>query len=306
MTTHKIRAAAVALILTASASANPPAKIPLRNTAIVQNNSIRLSDLLPANAAVPLRTAAEKITIAKSPEPGVTRKITAEQIAAAIQNATLAAELQIPQSITIKRWSRYLTPNEIAAAIQKSFPSASLAPADISIDSPIEVAEENPTLTVMRTEPRAGTTPTQTHVALWIASEPHRPPFWATVNAQLDLPNATLSEPHEALADTPPNSKPLAAQTTLTSRATPNAHIRNGAAPPRAVAMPPLIHAGAEVELIVQGANMRISTKATALETGREGDQIRVQCAAAPQSGGQRGRILIAKVVAPQIAEIDY
>jgi Chaperone for flagella basal body P-ring formation len=174
--------------------------------------------------------------------------------------------------------TRVITRTEIAAAIQKSLAANDLSagsplqPDDISLAARIAVTEAHPTLAVTGIESRPAST--TTHVALRLASEPRTPPFWVTVNRSI-APHGTQIL---RIARAPIQANPLA-RSTLNDR--------------------PLVHAGNPIELIVQGAGLRITSKAKALETGRAGQQIRVECQPA-------GKILVATIVTAQTAEIDY
>jgi hypothetical protein len=198
--------------------------------------------------------------------------------------------------------SRLLTRAEITAAIQKSLDAngfstgSPLQPGDISIEARVIVTEAHPNLTVMRIESRPGSAITD--VALWTASEPRIPPFWVKVDRPISQPQAksiAIKSPGEESSPKAPEASPRqtpihyiareAVQTHPILRATPNDQ--------------PLIHVGNPIELVVQGAGMRITAKAKALETGREGQQIRVECEPA-------GKILVARVVSAEAAEIDY
>ena len=187
---------------------------------------------------------------------------------------------------------RPLTRAEIATAIQKSLATngfsteSPLSPADITILSPIAVTGTHPNLQVTQIESRPGSH--ATHVALWTSSEPRIPPFWVTVDRKLE-PIAAKKSLELAIPDR--------AQSTQAHRTSRTRIGRRPLTP--AAAQAPLVHAGNPIQLIVQGAGMRIMTKGKALETGRAGQQIRVQTEPA-------GKILAARIVTAQTAEIDY
>jgi hypothetical protein len=60
-----------------------------------------------------------------------------------------------------------------------------------------------------------------------------------------------------------------------------------------------LVKAGEPVQLLVEGAGMRIATTAIPLTVGREGERIRVRTTLS-------GKILVGMVVAPQTVKVDY
>ena len=206
--------------------------------------------------------------------------------------ASLLIAMSLAAETPIHR--RPLTRAEIAAAIQKSFATngfsteSPLSPADITIISPIAVTEAHPNLDVTQIESRPGSN--TTHVALWTASEPRIPPFWVTVDRRLE-PIAAEKSLELAIPD---HAQPTQAHYISRTRIG-----RRPLTPAAAAAQAPLVHAGNPIQLIVQGAGMRIMTKGKALETGRAGQQIRVQTEPA-------GKVLAARIVTSQTAEIDY
>jgi hypothetical protein len=62
---------------------------------------------------------------------------------------------------------------------------------------------------------------------------------------------------------------------------------------------PILVKVGEPVQLLVEGAGMRIATTAIPLTVGREGERIRVRTTLS-------GKILLGMVVAPQTVKVDY
>jgi hypothetical protein len=259
----------------------------------VHADTLFLSDLLPENASNDTRAAAAQIGLGSSPHVGTERTIDRGEILRALAKVPdLAAELNIPPTIIVTRWSRSLTREEIATAINRALAanevanSAQISSDDVAMDSPVSVTEEHPALDVTLMEP--STKAPSTHIALWMSSEPRTPSFWVTIDRVVDV---SAREPIHS-STTPNIQRGNTSPATPAPRAVTSAHAENssGAA---------TIHAGKAIELVVQGANMRITTKATALETGREGQTIRVQCEPA-------GKVLVAKVVADQTAEVDY
>jgi len=212
------------------------------------------------------------------------------------------ASLLIATALAAQTTGRLLTRAEIAAAIQKSIDAngfsagTPLQPSDISLDSHVLVTESHPVLIVTRMESRPGAA--STNAALWTSSEPHTPPFWVTIDRPISesAPNETAArsapgESHLQLPATPPLQTPIHYVARASTEARPVAHMPSNDRP--------LVHVGNPIELIVQGAGMRITAKAKALETGRKGQQIRVQCEPA-------GKILVARIVSAEAAEIDY
>lgn len=219
-----------------------------------------------------------------------------------VQKFAFISPLLIVGSLAAQTQSRPLTRAEIATAIQASITANGfsngqpLSPADISLDAHVSVNELHPNLTVLRFESRPGSA--ATHIALWTASEPHIPPFWVTVDRQVMTTNR-----HEAAAelkhDAPTPSDAARPRETAVHYVVRQPGPIHGTSLPNAATQPPLVRVGKPMQLIVQGSGMRITAKATALETGREGQSIRVQCEPA-------GKVLVAKIISAETAEIDY
>jgi flagella basal body P-ring formation protein FlgA len=288
-----------------------PVRVTLVDTAQVRAPIITLADLLPPDAPDAMHDRAKGILLGNSPSTGSQRVFTRDAILRAARNyPELASQLAVPSQVVITRWSRLLTRREIKKALEKSmtangFPgSKPLAEKDVTFTTPVVVTEDAPRLSVMFYEPQRDRATTR--VALWTVSEPRNPPFWVTVNRDLDPSSDSALAP--AHTNETAASKPVAVAASIANVKT--ARVRNMSdAPPRIAlaAQAPLptqnaellVHAGKAIQLIVQGTGMRITANATALETGSEGQQVRVQCQPA-------GKILIAKVVAESTAEIDY
>lgn len=285
--------AALALLASSaptSVSAQDGARVALPATAIVHNDSMSLADLLPASAAAGIRTHATDILIGAAPHTGSQRTISRSELVRALGvSPELLGDLEIPQTIAVRRWCRLLTHEEIAAAIEKSIAAddatqpVGLSAQDVTLQSPVAVTEEAPVLNVMRIEPQAGAS--VSHVALWIPSEPRTPPFWVTIDRGMGVSNCAA---RHSKSDSLKYS-----QTAQAAKSTAQSARSAGAASES------LVRAGKPLQLIVQGGGMRIIAKATALETGRQGQQIRVQCEPA-------GKIVLAKVVSAGAAEIDF
>ncbi|HEY6466027.1 MAG TPA: flagella basal body P-ring formation protein FlgA [Candidatus Acidoferrales bacterium] len=219
-----------------------------------------------------------------------------------VQKLAFISALLIAASLAAQTHSRSLTRSEIAAAIQTSLAANGfsagqpLSPDDISLDTRVTVTEFHPNLTVTRFESRQGSH--ATHVALWTASEPRIPPFWVTIDRQIVTtnPGETIAEPkHDAPAPSIASDPREAALHYVVRQP-----VRiQGTSLANAATQPPLVRVGKPIHLIVQGSGMRITAKAIALEAGREGQSIRVQCEPA-------GKVLVAKIVSAETAEIDY
>ena len=103
------------------------------------------------------------------------------------------------------------------------------------------------------------------------------------------LPPAALLAQNRIDVKESPSSIPIPLQPSRVPR-TPRA---------RGNTQPILVKAGEPVQLLVEGAGMRIATTAIPLTVGREGERIRVRTTLS-------GKILVGMVVAPQTVKVDY
>lgn len=107
----------------------------------VSGGTIRLSNLVPLAAPLPIRVATSKIPLGAAPQFGATREISRAALAAAIAAAGLSpSEFAIPALATVRRGGRLLSREEIFAAIRSAlaknpslnFPSLNIS--DFSVD----------------------------------------------------------------------------------------------------------------------------------------------------------------------------
>ena len=284
----------------ATSGQNEPLR--LLNSAEVRTAVVTLGDFLPPDTPAALRHRAAGILLGNAPTVGAKRIFARENLARTLRPfPDLAAEIEVPEKIMVSRWSRQLTRVEVAEAIQKAVSanhfddSTAIGEGDVTLNAPITLSNDTPVLEVMRYEPQEAVGVTR--VALWNVSEPKVPPFWVTVNREMNVPSAVV--PRSSTARTPAVAADAGAQLQNMAQ-----QRRAGVLPLRALetaqsSAAPLVHAGKSVNLIVQGSGMRITAKAKALDTGREGQQVRVECEPA-------GKVLTATVVADATAEIDY
>jgi hypothetical protein len=299
-----IRVAAATLASLAALHATPPLAgegVALKSLVAAREEVVRLSDLLPAGAPESVRGRLQKITLGPAPRPGVHRILRRADILPLIAAVPgLQDRLTIPDTVDVTRWSRPVTREELLDPILKSFRAnrlegaGLLAAADLSLAPPVLATEEAPRFEVTRIESAPNSGATRIHV--WIVSEPRVPPFWVTLDREVtmesSLPDKRKSSECTGGAPCHPRrgeGSALAVSLPAPSRGpepTPDFH-------------PILVKAGQPVQLLVQGAGMRIATTAISLAGGREGDRIRVHAALS-------GKILVGTVVAPQTVEIDY
>lgn len=123
-TFRTIRFASSVLVLLASASgaaraAGQTAPIALRAAVEVRGENIYLSDLLPQGAAAEWRGEAGQWKIAASPEPGMSRTLTARELSRLLAGAEAwSGQLLIPSTVSIHREARNLSAEEVARLLE--------------------------------------------------------------------------------------------------------------------------------------------------------------------------------------------
>jgi hypothetical protein len=125
----------------------------------VQANTLKLSDLLPADAEVRLKKAAEAVSLGRAPQAGGVRVLTVDDLRAAVAKICLAAiQIDLPKQVVVRRpgW-----PIEIAAVRQtlarsKFSQQRDLSRADISLPADFSTAIPNPALEVTNVRLVAG------------------------------------------------------------------------------------------------------------------------------------------------------
>jgi flagellar basal body P-ring formation chaperone FlgA len=180
----------VAIFLTASFAAPAKAmrmpRIELLREVRVTGASVFLSDLLPAEAGASLQTRAGQISLGAAPQPGSTRVLERAGVLGNV-GATLdvAAEIAVPERMTISREARPITVQEVFAAIRNAMElggisaAANLRPEDILLQTQILVEPGDAGLQVLRSEFDAGLK--RGRFLLWPAHDPKVLPFFATV-----------------------------------------------------------------------------------------------------------------------------
>jgi|SRR5580704_2074205 hypothetical protein len=242
--------------------------VALKSKVVIHDDVVRIADFLPIDAALQIRELASQFTLGSAPLPGQHRLIAREQIVRVLRGKPeLESLLDVPAAIEITRWSRPLTTNDVLAAIQEELRANnsdladSVTVSDVVIQAGVLVTEDRPTLKVTRIEPsqEGG----GTHVRLWVSSEPRIPPFWANLDIMVGH-SRTMA------------SMPIGKDHSLD-----------------------LVKTGEPVELVIQGHNLRITTKAVPLSAGVEGQAVRVRSVTT-------GKIVVATVIAAGSVELDY
>jgi hypothetical protein len=264
-------AANAALFVTLSLAGVPAfaeVRVALKSKVVIHDEVVRIVDCLPVDASQQIRELVSQFTLGPSPLPGQHRVIAREQIVRALRGKPeLESLLDVPAAIEITRWSRPLTAKDVLAAIQEelrgnnSSGADSVSVPDIEIPAGVFVTEDRPMLKVTRIEPSQDGGGTRAR--LWVSSEPRIPPFWANLDIMVG---------HSGTRDNMPIGKDHS---------------------------PDLVKTGDPVELVIQGHNLRITTRAVPLSAGVAGQAVRVRSVTT-------GKIVVATVIAAGSVELDY
>ncbi len=265
-------------------------RVRVAQSVIVRGDVVSVADLLPEDAAAPLRALAAGVVLGDSPAPGARRTFRNAELESALRGAPeLRAALEIPDAIEVTRWSRPLSPAEILDALSAAINADQLSGAgplrraDLGAIPAVLVTEDAPKIEITRIEP--GRSGAQTRMRMWIPSEPRVSPFWISVHRVL-MANPDVSQ-RAPSGGSPLQQRSAGKDSIATSAATDS--------PQSAV----LVRSGERVQLVMLSTGMRITTSATALERGYQGQQIRVRSVLG-------SKLLVATVVSAQLVEVRY
>jgi hypothetical protein len=278
-----------AVCLWGSAGRASDTKTHLIRDAVVNGNSIYLSDLLPETSPSAVRIPAQEILIGRSPQPGSVRVLSSGEIVRLLNDENLLGRVDVPEQIVVHRFGHLVTREEVAEAIQKTlgrnetFKNVQIAPDDLRFAARVTVSAEDADLHVTRIE----LDHTLHQMKFWLASgaEPALLPFMAMAHticnpcssAETTQPSTTQSSPQPILA----------IKTSMSAtRARPDLDSGRPGNPGLA-----LVEAGKKVKLhLVSGAEMQMYLNAISLEQGMFGQTVRVRIQST-------GKILYAHVV---------
>lgn len=283
-------------------------RVEVRKTVEVRSGLVFLSDLLPEGSPAVLRNRAKELVLGRAPHLGRVRSFTREQLEHKLRNTPdLLRKLRIPPRITIRRWRRRLSQNEILQAIRSAlqsngFPkSVLLAAQDLRLSAPVWVTREDPGLQVTRVE--FDPVQEQTRFRLWASKEDGILPFYVltplnprvpTLVARRDLyageevKAADFQLEERVVLHFQNNTRPSPAQ--LAGHRARN-RIRAGQAVNLKMFLPPLLaEPGKPATMVAEGEGFRISTTVMPLQPGTLGQRIRVRSLAT-------NRIFVAEVV---------
>lgn len=265
------------------------AKTHLIQDAVVNGQSIYLSDLLPESSPSAVRIPAQEILIGRSPQAGSTRVLSGGEIVRLLNDGNLLSRVDVPEQIVVHRSGHLVTREEVAEAIRRmlagnqAFGNLQIAPEDLRFAARVTVPAEDAKLHVTRVE----LDQTLQEMKFWLASgaEPALLPFMAMAHAKCTSCGSADATQTPSTQNSP---QPIFGTKTSMSamRARPNL---DSAGPGNSA--PSLVEAGQRALLhLVSGTRMQMYLTAISLEKGVFGQTVRVRVQST-------GKILYAHVV---------
>lgn len=261
---------ATAVALAASPSAGAP--VTLLSEVDLKTNNVRLSDLLPAEAPASLRAAGDAVALGRAPVAGSIRHVTREEIEHALvdQSQTLAA-ISIPADITIRRVHRQLSRTEVATAIRAALGHEdAVDPAKLNLQLSPLVTSDDPGLEVTGID--FDTFHHVTRFRLWTAKEPANMPFYVVVPGHQigskEMPQGPAGT--EARAVTHSEAQPAAS----THSEPVHPAIDAGSVKSSAKGQEMLVKAGVPTQLVIEGADYRLTSTVIPLQPGALGQEV--------------------------------
>jgi hypothetical protein len=256
----------------------------------VQGETIRLSDLLPPDAPADLAQLAARIALGDSPDPDCQRVISKDQIELQLRDfPSIREQLELPERLIVFCKQRRLSSEEIWAAIESFLAAEGLSAMGALLQklpmyqATVFVTKEDPGLVVKQMEPDR--VRRQVRFLLWTSNEPQVLPFYVTVeqpprtagglwSSHPDAaPAANLAVNPEGLWKTEDESF----AGLLVSRRSGFPAYKGSFTPPVAPPATILITRGKPAKLVVETQTMRMTAMVTPLESGAEGQVIRVR-----------------------------
>ena len=280
---------AATLCLSGGVARSSDAKTHLIRDAVVNGQSIYLSDLLPESSPSAVRIPAREILIGRSPQAGSTRVLSGGDIVRVLNDGDLLGQVDVPEQIVVHRLGHLVTREEVAEAIRRmlagnqTFGNVQIAPEDVRFAARVMVPAQNAELHVTRVE----LDPALQKMKFWLASgaEPALLPFMAMARA-----TCTPCGSDEGTQPLTTQNSPQQIWGTITSTSAERARPTLDSGRPGNSA-PPLVEAGKTALLhLVSGPQMQMYLAAVALERGVFGQTVRVRIQST-------GKVLFAHVV---------
>jgi hypothetical protein len=261
---------ASAVALAASPSADAP--VALLSAVDLKTSIVRLSDLLPPDAPAPVRAAGDAISLGSAPRAGSVRRLSRGEIERAlVDQPQILAAISIPADVAIRRVHRQLSPAEVATAISTALGREdAVDPSKLNLQLSTFVTSDNPGLEVTGIDFDAFHQVTR--FRLWTAKEPENLPFYVTI------PGRQMGS--KAM---PPSLAGIEARAAARSEAQPtvSAHsesvhpaIAAGGVKPSGNSPEMLVKAGIPTQLVIEGADYRLTSTVIPLQAGALGQEI--------------------------------
>lgn len=264
---------AATVALPASLSAGAP--VALLSEVDLKTSGVRLSDLLPADAPAPLRRASDAVPLGSAPMAGSVRRMSREEIEhALVDQPQILAAISIPAEITVRRVHRQLSPAEVATAIDAVLGSdKAVDPDKLNLQLSPLVTSGDPGLEVTGIDFDAFHQVTR--FRLWTAKEPQNLPFYVTVPGR---PMSSKAMPL-GLAGTEARAAARSeAQPIVSGHSEPvHSAIDVGGVKPPAKASEMLVKAGVATQLVIEGADYRLTSTVIPLQPGALGQEVRAR-----------------------------
>jgi len=126
----------LALLVSTPVAGAQQRALQLLSEAVVQRDTVWLSDLLPVESSLPLRAAAEKISLGRAPEVGSFRVFTRAQLRAETAGN---AEIGFPDQVVVRRQGWNLDPEDVRQALAGSAVAKTFDFSQAKISFPREV-----------------------------------------------------------------------------------------------------------------------------------------------------------------------
>lgn len=293
----------------------------LKAAAVVDRDTVRLSDIATVTDAAQVRSNALGATVvAKSPQPGQTRFVGADYIRIRLKQAgfdTAAMRFKGPQDVRISRRSMELPSERIHSAVETAirsrmpWKSENVTISDISFDENVHLPTGKLTYQVApkRHEDYLGNTILALH--LFVDGEPVRK-LWvnATISVMADV--VTVMRPlgkhqHVQLDDLSVQRRNLAdlpadtishLEDALGNRTTrmiyPSTVLQSSM-----ITSPPLVKRGDIVKIVADAGPMTITATGLVKQQGRKGELVRVM-------NTDSRRVILARVTGPGAVQVDF
>jgi len=231
----------------------------------VESEALKLSDLLPPDAPGEVIDVCRRVLLGNAPLPSSLRVVSRVQIADSLRDFPSTLEqLEMPDRVIVTRKRRRLSTAEILTAIETSLSKESRHGLQMSkleglyLQAPVYVTKADPGLRVKRLEPDR--VERKTRFLLWTSKEPGMLPFYVTVEGLPERMGWSAGSPLLLGGD---SARGTASSSELPQRVTLSPAV--------------LVTRGEPAKLVFETATLRMTALVTPLESGVQGQIIRVR-----------------------------